>query len=187
MFVVNILIYFTKWFQLNNLPSFFHEIPDNVFHNATNSRRKLVEEQNLRSIEQQSIRVTNHIAKENESTAKNSIHELICEVLESNLEFIPESGLSSETESKFKSFKQFLKGVGRESTKLSTSLGIRQFRMGLLLFISLNIKKFQPSLWDSKSFEVKSSTNPTDKCKRAIEKFVSLDILTLIKNQDVTD
>ena len=174
-------------FQLNNLPSFFHEIPDQIFHEVINSRRKLVAAQNLRSIEQQSIRVTNHIAKENESSAKTSIHELICEVLTSNLEFIPESGSSSEIESKFKLFKEFLKGVGRESTKLSAGLGIRQFRMGLLLFISLNIKKFKPSLWDSKSFEVKASINPKEKCKSAIEKFVSLDILTLIKNQDVTN
>ena len=175
-----------KLFQLNNLPSFFNEIPDRVFHEGINSRRKLVAEQNLRSIEQQSIRVTNHIAKENESTAKNSVHELICEVLTANLEFIPESGTSSEIDSKFKLLKQFLKGVGRESTKLSAGLGIRQFKIGLLLFISLNIKKFKPSLWDPKSFEVKPSTNPKEKCKSAIEKFISLDILTLMKNQDVT-
>ena len=171
-------------FQLNHLPSFFHKIPDEVFRKATSSRRKLVAEQSEYSVEQQAIRIINHMDKENEFTKKSSTHQLICDILNSHLEFVPEAGTTPEIESKFKLFKQYLKTIGRESTKLSTSLGIRQFQMGLILFISLKIKQFQLSLWNSKDFEVKSSVNPKDKCKSAIEKFISLDISTLIENED---
>ena len=53
-------------FQLNHLPSFFHKIPDEVFRKATSSRRKLVAEQSEYSVEQQAIRIINHMDKENE-------------------------------------------------------------------------------------------------------------------------
>ena len=131
-------------------------------------------------VEQQSIRINNQLDREAESTEKNSKHQLICDVLALNLEFVPET--VSEIEAKFKSFKNYLKNAGRESTKLSSNLGIRQFQLGLILFISSNIRQYKPSLWDPKFFEVKSSVNPKEKCKLAVEKFRTLDILTLIEN-----
>ena len=170
--------------QLNNLPSFFKQIPDEIFREAVNSRRELVRVQNTHSIEMQAVRVTNQMEKENEFTEKNSTHQLICDVLSSNLELLPEVASIAEIESKFKSFKKHLKTVGRGSTKLSNNLGIRQYQMGLILFISNNIKKFKPALWDFKNFEVKSSVNPKEKCILSVAKFVSLDILTLIENEN---
>ena len=60
---------------------------------------------------------------------------------------------------------------------------MRQFQLGLLLYISENIKKFKPALFDPKLYTVKPSRDPKEKTLNAIETFRSLDIATLIENE----
>ena len=168
---------------MNKITQYFDDIPEEVFRSAVKNRKKYNFNKQTYMYEQSAIRLRNGLDKETESATKSNVSKLISDVLCDHDEFIPEFASNIEIEAKHKSFKKFIKTAGPETTKLSNSIGVRQFQLGLLLFISSQIKKYKPALFDPKLYSVKASRDPKVKCLAAIERFRSLDIATLIENE----
>ena len=168
---------------MNKISNHFDTIPDEVFREAIRNRKAYILNKRKYSYEQQAIRLRNGLDKEKESATKSNISILIFDVLTNHDEFIPETATTMEIEAKHRAFKTFIRSAGQQSTKLSNSIGVRQFQLGVLLYISENIKKHKPALYDPKLYSVKSSRDPKDKCLKAIDQFRSLDIATLIDNE----
>lgn len=168
---------------MNKITHYFNDIPENVFREAVNKRKKYNLNKRTYMYEQTAIRLQNGLDKETESATKSNISKLISDVLCDHEDLIPEFATAMEIDAKHKSFKKFIKTAGPQTTKLSNSIGVRQFELGLLLFISTQIKKYKPALFDPKLFSVKASRDPKEKCLAAIERFRSLDIASLIENE----
>ena len=169
---------------MNKITKYFNDISDDIFHEAVSNRRTYNLNKKKYTYEMQAIRLRNGSDKEKESNEKSNISNLIVDILSDNSEFVPEIATTAAISEKFSLFKKFIKSAGQQSTKLSNNLGVRQFKLGLLLYIGQNIQKYQPALYDPKKYSVKPSTNPNEKCLEAIDRFRSLDIATLIENEN---
>ena len=168
---------------MNKITNQFDEIPDEIFREAIRKRKEYNLNKRKYMYEQAAIRVQNGLDKEKESATKSNVSKLIFDILTDHDEFIPQTATTMEIEMKHRNFKKFVKTAGVQSTKLSNTIGVRQFQLGLLLYISKNIKKFKPALFDPKLYTVKPSRDPKEKTLNAIETFRSLDIATLIENE----
>ena len=169
---------------MNKITHYFNDLPDEVFREAITNRKSYNLNKRKYMIEQSSIRLRNGLDKEKESSTKSNVSKLIFDILCDHDEFIPEIATTVEIEAKHRLFKKFIKSAGPQTTKLSNSIGVRQFQLGLLLYISDKIKKFKPALFVPKLYSVKSSKDPKQQCLSAIDRFRSMDIATLVENEN---
>lgn len=169
---------------MNKITKYFDDIPDDTYRQAITDRRSYNLSKRKYTYEMQAIRLQNGSDKERESNQKSNISNLIVDILSDHSEFVPDIATTAAITDKFNLFKKYIKSAGQQSTKLSNNLGVRQFKLGILLYIGQNIQKYKPALYDPKKYSVKPSTNPNEKCLEAIDRFITLDIETLIENEN---